>query len=69
MSLFDPIGFLLMVTIASRNLMQKNWKNGLGWDDELNSELFEKWKQWLKQIQQIDDVKVSSCYETMLSRS
>jgi hypothetical protein len=49
--------------------MQKNWKNGLGWDDELNSELFEKWKQWLKQIQQIDDVKVSSCYETMLSRS
>jgi hypothetical protein len=42
MSVVDPIGFLSPISIS----LQKIWKNGIGWDDELKTNLCEDWKSW-----------------------
>jgi hypothetical protein len=46
MSLFDPIGYLSPITISSRILLKTVWKNEIGWDDELKTNLYENWKSW-----------------------
>ena len=39
MSVFDPLGFLMPFTILFQALLQDIWQAGLGWDDELASDL------------------------------
>jgi Pao retrotransposon peptidase len=66
MSLFDPIGFLSPVTVSSRILLQKTWKAGINWDDELKNDLLDGWKEWMQLLARIVDVKVPRCYSKFL---
>ena len=44
MSLFDPLGFLLPVTIQARILMQVIWASHVKWDEKISDCDFERWK-------------------------
>lgn len=62
MSVFDPIGFLSPITISSRTLLQQLWKSGVGWDDEISSDLSKKWVCWLKLLETLDNLNIRRCY-------
>ncbi|XP_013112629.1 uncharacterized protein LOC106090843 isoform X2 [Stomoxys calcitrans] len=44
MSIYDPFGFLCKFMITSKILMQRIWKAGIGWDEELPIEIHRDWK-------------------------
>uniref|UniRef100_A0A914PX54 Uncharacterized protein n=1 Tax=Panagrolaimus davidi TaxID=227884 RepID=A0A914PX54_9BILA len=48
-STFDPLGFLLPVTIKARIFMQQLFKENLEWDDPLSDKLVEEWKEIIKE--------------------
>ena len=47
MSIFDPLGLIAPFTIQGCILMLEVWTSGIGWDNLLLENEFEKWKQWL----------------------
>ncbi|XP_037868119.1 uncharacterized protein LOC119628748 [Bombyx mori] len=57
MSLFDPLGFLLYVTVKGRILLQTIWKSNVGWDDEVELSQFEKWQSWLTELQKTSEFR------------
>ena len=48
--IFDPLGLLLPVTIRCRIIMQELWCRHLNWDDLMPHDLFETYKELLKDI-------------------
>jgi len=69
MSVYDPLGFLCHLIIKARILQQEIWRSGLSWDEELNAELFQKWRSWLEELQGITDVKIPRCYSLQIPRA
>lgn len=51
-SIFDPLGWLAPIVIVFKIFMQKLWLTGLGWDDELNSDLTKEWSKHVNNIAQ-----------------
>ena len=43
MSVFDPLGLLGHFVMQGKILLPDIWRSGIGWDDELPTELNEKW--------------------------
>ncbi|CAG7701925.1 unnamed protein product, partial [Allacma fusca] len=66
MSIFDPLGFLAPLIIKVRILFQCIWRSGLGWDDELTTQLNQKWLQWLDILKRIEEFSVDRCYHPLL---
>ncbi|GBL75970.1 hypothetical protein AVEN_243472-1 [Araneus ventricosus] len=42
--IFDPVGFVSPFNLIIKCLLQEIWENGLGWDDELPTELKKRWE-------------------------
>ena len=40
---YDPLGLFIPVSIKGRVLIQKIWKRGISWDDELPGDLLQQW--------------------------
>ncbi|KAH8283198.1 hypothetical protein KR054_008569, partial [Drosophila jambulina] len=45
MSIFDPLGLLSCYTIGLKMLLQKVWRAGINWDEELPDALLTSWQQ------------------------
>ncbi|XP_052759175.1 uncharacterized protein LOC128202521 [Galleria mellonella] len=58
MSIFDPLGFLLYVTVKGRILLQNIWKSKISWDDEIESTSFKEWQLWLLELQKVSDFRL-----------
>ncbi|KAJ0178490.1 hypothetical protein K1T71_006313 [Dendrolimus kikuchii] len=41
--LYDPLGWIAPVIVTAKTYMQKLWKSGLSWDDEITSDLLKEW--------------------------
>ncbi|GFY67220.1 integrase catalytic domain-containing protein [Trichonephila inaurata madagascariensis] len=48
--MFDPIGFISPFVLIIKCLMQEIWEYGLGWDEQLPTELKNKWETWCSQV-------------------
>ena len=48
--LFDPLGYMLLVTIRSRLFLQDIWRTQLGWDDILPIEFVNIWECLYKDL-------------------
>lgn len=48
--IFDPIGFTCAVTLVPKLQLQHTWKNNLSWDQEVGSEIKEKFVKCLRDI-------------------
>ncbi|XP_054714529.1 uncharacterized protein LOC129224138 [Uloborus diversus] len=55
---FDPIGFCCPVTLYPKLLLQESWKSKLGWDDELSTDVTEKFKKWFKDLHLLKVVEI-----------
>lgn len=63
MSIYDPLGFLLPITVQSRFLMQKIWASKVHWDDSISNDEFIIQKKWLHQIENVKSIKIERCYQ------
>ncbi|XP_075157632.1 uncharacterized protein LOC142230899 [Haematobia irritans] len=50
MSIFDPFGFLADFVIIAKLLMQKVWRSGTDWDDEIKHDLYAYWEKWIHEL-------------------
>lgn len=62
MSLFDPLGFAAFYLIHGRVLIQDAWATGIGWDVPVNSDLSERWLQWISLLPLLNDLQIPRCY-------
>ncbi|KAI3355778.1 hypothetical protein L3Q82_004216 [Scortum barcoo] len=59
----DPIGFLTPFTIRAKCLFQELWERGVGWDDQLPSDLAEKWDRWCAELPQLQQLDIPRWYQ------
>jgi len=59
--LYDPLGWLSPVLIRAKMLFQKLWLAGLGWDQDLPTDLFNAWVQFRQQLFELEFVKLPRC--------
>ncbi|XP_062711689.1 uncharacterized protein LOC134289605 [Aedes albopictus] len=62
MSLFDPLGLITFYLIHGRVLMQDIWASRIDWDDIIDNELCERWRQWIGYLPQLDSLRIPRCY-------
>ncbi|XP_035714129.1 uncharacterized protein LOC118438289 [Folsomia candida] len=62
MSIYDPLGFLVILTIKAKILLQQAWRSEVGWDDEIPRSTFESWRTWLQEVQKIPTFRLPRCY-------
>lgn len=61
MSTFDPLGLLSPVLIQGKKLLQRIWKSGIGWDQELEDQDFESWTTYLNHQKILQDLRLQRC--------
>ncbi|XP_059058080.1 uncharacterized protein LOC131851585, partial [Achroia grisella] len=65
MKVYDPLGFLMPLTIAGRILFQETWRMGIDWDEELPASAKAKWQTWFAGIAEVSaKIKIPRCYRT-----
>ena len=56
--IFDILGFISHCLIRGRILLQRSWKQKIGWDEKITEEDYKLWKQWLKDLEQLSNLKI-----------
>ncbi|GBN33404.1 hypothetical protein AVEN_83443-1 [Araneus ventricosus] len=56
--LFDPIGVTCTVPLVPKVLLQNIWKRKINWDDELLSDISNKFLAWVKELHFLKDCKI-----------
>ena len=62
-SIFDPLGLLAPFILIAKAIMQEIWISGLDWDDDICSETSHKIKSWLKDLDNVKNIKVYRCIQ------
>lgn len=62
MKVFDPLGLISHYLIRAKILMQEIWRDGTGWDEPINVRLLLPWREWVKELQKIDQLKIARQY-------
>lgn len=61
-SIFDPLGCLAPFTLLGKRILQEMCRDGCKWDDPLPGSLKPWWEQWLRDLPQLDNLKVPRCF-------
>ncbi|XP_055997881.1 uncharacterized protein LOC130047275 [Ostrea edulis] len=57
-SLFDPLGFISLVTISGKILQRELVPSGSDWDEPLSNDNINKWRSWLDALQSMNGYHV-----------
>lgn len=57
-TIYDPLGLIGPVIVTAKILMQKLWQHKLEWDDLLPAQLKEEWGNYLKELTDIENIKI-----------
>lgn len=60
-SVFDPLGFLLPVTLQGRLLIQVLWKLKLGWDEQIPENIANDWSAYVGYLGAVSSLVFSRC--------
>ena len=60
-SLYDPLGFVAPVVLQGKKILQEMCRRGLGWDDPVPEALRPSWDQWLKELPQLESLRIPRC--------
>lgn len=56
--LFDPLGWLAPSIVVAKVFIQKLWLAGVGWDDNLNSDLVKEWCTYRNELLLLTNIRV-----------
>ncbi|CAH2092355.1 unnamed protein product [Euphydryas editha] len=56
--LFDPLGWLAPCIIAAKILIQKLWLAGIGWDEQVPTNLISEWITYRKNLTALQNIKI-----------
>ncbi|XP_067940188.1 uncharacterized protein [Watersipora subatra] len=59
--LYDPLGFLAPFSLKGKNILQKINKVDDDWNKEIPPGLIQLWKEWVKELGNLDDVLIPRC--------
>ncbi|XP_062703000.1 uncharacterized protein LOC134285705 [Aedes albopictus] len=62
MSMFDPLGLIAHFLMYLKIVLQEVWRSGIGWDDQIDDVLYEKWQTWLGVLPQVERTSIPRCY-------
>lgn len=54
--LYDPMGWIAPVVIVAKLFIQKLWKSGLDWDDDLGEDLSTEWIRYREELEHIKNI-------------
>ncbi len=60
-TLYDPHGFMSPFIIAARILLQKLWREKIGWDDKLPEKIGQEWQRWLNSLSHLSQLRIPRC--------
>lgn len=63
MSLYDPLGLLSCYSITGKILLQRLWREKIGWDEALPREFALEFMSWLKQMNVVSELHLPRCYD------
>ncbi|XP_062713237.1 uncharacterized protein LOC134290188 [Aedes albopictus] len=69
MSVYDPLGLLANILMYLKVLLQEIWRSKIGWDEPIDDESLDKWRAWLRVLNQVETVSVPRCYRKVTSSS
>lgn len=56
--LYDPLGWIAPVVVIGKIFMQKLWKSGLDWDEELTPNLLHEWLRYKNDLSQVKVISI-----------
>lgn len=59
---FDVLGWVSPTTIKAKILLQKLWECGTGWDDDIPGGVFDTWRRWKSELQELSNKHFPRCY-------
>lgn len=62
-SLYDPLGLVSPALLPAKILLQQLCRDGLGWDEPINSERLSTWQSWLNFMEDIYAVDIPRCIQ------
>ena len=60
-SIFDPLGLLAPVVLSAKIILQRIWREELGWDDALPEKILEDWKAWSSHLTAVENLILPRC--------
>jgi transposase InsO family protein len=69
MSIYDPLGFLSILSIKARMILQSVWRSKIGWEDPIPEELRNPWNEWICELEKIPSFSLPRCYSKLLSKA
>lgn len=57
-TIYDPLGLIGPVIVTAKIIMQRLWQHKLEWDDLLPTQLNEEWSNYLKELTDIENIKI-----------
>ncbi|XP_055944482.1 uncharacterized protein LOC129975444 [Argiope bruennichi] len=60
---FDPFGFTAPVMLCPKIMLQKAWKLGTSWDEEITGELRKEFLQWFQELKHLSDIQIPRCVQ------
>ncbi|XP_034836290.2 uncharacterized protein [Maniola hyperantus] len=69
MSIFDPLGLLSHFTITAKIILQSLWRLQVGWDEPVPTEIADDFSAWLKNLEEIKELRLPRHYNTRGARS
>ncbi|XP_055714778.1 uncharacterized protein LOC129808899, partial [Phlebotomus papatasi] len=64
MSIYDPFGMLVHLTVGGKMIMQKVCNKGVDWSEEIDEITHKEWKKWVVGLSMIYQVRVPRCFAT-----
>lgn len=62
MLVFDPLGLIAHFLVFVKALLQEMWRKQMGWDEELDDDLFNRWLSWTRLLPRIESIEIPRCY-------
>lgn len=66
---FDPIGFTCPVMLHPKLMLQNLWKENIRWDEELTGEVKSDFLKWLKNLSDLNSVKIPRRFGNVIEKS
>ena len=62
-SIFDPLGFVALLLLDGKIIVQELCKEGADWDDPVPEQVKSRWEQWRTELQVLEKFSIPRCYK------